>query len=78
MLSNAVSVGAGVVFDVSDVALRTDRSIKLTWDPAPGFAKNELTARCEGPVRTHCPQPVPHHRGRPRRLTFGVNVTPAR
>lgn len=48
VLSNAVPVGTGVVFDVAAVALRTDRAIELAWDASTGFAKNELTARCEG------------------------------
>jgi hypothetical protein len=48
VLSNAVPVGTGVVFDVSAVALRTDRAIELAWRASTGSSKNELTARCEG------------------------------
>jgi HK97 family phage major capsid protein len=48
VLSNAVPVGTGVVFDRSAVGLRTDRAIELAWDASTGFSKNQLFARCEG------------------------------
>jgi len=48
ILTTAIAVGQGVMFDPSAVVLFTDGMVRTEWDSSVGFSTNELTARVEG------------------------------
>lgn len=47
VLSTALPVGTGLLFDQSAVVVYTDGQVRVEWDSASGFDTNQLRARCE-------------------------------
>lgn len=58
VLSVALPVGTGLVFDADAVRLYVDGTVRTEWNPFAGFTTNEVVARCETRVDVAVRKPM--------------------